>query len=192
MNWFLLLVILLMGGGGFYEYQTLHGQVTVDELQLTDLKTKLQDSMNDAQKSADHVAQLTLNLADAQSKATDLAHQLQVAKAAAAAAPAVTPTSLPSSTSTTASSSSTGPTFTTKLGTITALDGKVYTNCQLMKVSADNIVVNYADGITQIPLNLLPATVQKSFGFDARQGALSDDQVLALEQKRQAAMASGN
>jgi len=193
MNWFLLLIILLMAGGGYYEYQTLHGQVTVDEMQLSDLKTKLQSAQDDQQKSADTVKQLNAKLADADTKSANLDKQLQdsnselaaaqaliqaaQAKAAAATAPAPPPSAA---------------VFTTKLGTLTALDGKTYTACQLLKVNTDSIVISNADGITQVSLNVLPANMQKMLGLDGKQVALSNDQVQLLEQKRAAAAASGN
>lgn len=193
MNWFLLLVILVMGGGGYYEYQTLHGQVTVDQMQISDLNAKLQSAADGEQKSTDHVTQLTISLSDAQAKANDLDKQLQAAKAALAAAqpPAPAASSMVSSSGATNGGMATPTAFTTKLGTITALDGKTYTACQLLKVNTDSIVISNADGINQVSLNLLPAPVQKMFGFDAKQGALSDDQVQALEQQRLAAAAAG-
>ncbi len=89
------------------------------------------------------------------------------------------------------SGSTSAAAFTTKLGTITALDGKTYTACQLLKINTDSIVISDADGITQVSLNVLPPLTRKLFGFDAKQGALSNDQVQLLEQQRQAAVASG-
>ena len=196
MNWFLLLIILAMAGGGYYEYQTLHGQVTVDDMQISDLKTKVQSALDDQQKSADAAKQLTASVADAQKKAADLSEQLEAtmatlattqaqlkdaqAKAATAAAP------------TAAAATAAPPAFTTKLGTIAALDGKTYTACQLLKISSDSIVISNANGVTQVMLNVLPAATQKMLGFDPKLGALSNDQVQLLEQKRQSAMASGN
>jgi HSP90 family molecular chaperone len=191
MNWFLLLIILLMGGAGFYEYQTLNGQVTVDQMQITDLKTKLQAASDSEKKSADDVNQLTTGLTDAQAKTSDLEKQLQAANTALAAAQAqiqaAKAAAAPPAAATTAATA-----FTTKLGTITALDGKTYASCQLLKVNPDSIVISHADGITQVPLNLLPAPTQKMLGFDSTQGKLSDDQVQLLEQKRQMASSSGN
>jgi len=193
MKWILLLIMFGMAGGGFYEYQTLNGQVAVDQIQISDLKTKLQTALSDQQKSADAAKQLTASLTDAQAKAADLDKRLQAEKAALAAIqpapPAAVPAPLsPSSPPETAST----PAFTTKLGTVAALDGKTYNACQLLKINPDSIVISNAAGITQVPLNLLPANVQKMFGIDAKVGALSSDQVQALEQKRQLAASSGN
>jgi uncharacterized protein HemX len=192
MNWFLLFIILVMAGGGYYEYQTLHGQVTVDQMQISDFKKQLQAAADGEQKSADDVMQLTTNLTDAQAKASDLEKQLQTAKTALAAAQPSAPTGSSASSSTTLASTAPPPAFTTKLGTITALDGKIYAACQLLKINADSIVISNADGITQVSLNVLPTPVQRMFGYDNTQGKLSDDQVQLLEQKRQAAAASGN
>ena len=195
MNWFLLLIILAMAGGGYYEYQALHGQVTVDDMQISDLKVKVQKAVDEQQKSTDTVKKLTASVAEAQKKAADLSQQLETtmatlattqaqlkdaeAKAAAAAPTAGAAPAAP-------------PGFTTKLGTIAALDGKTYTACQLLKISSDSIVISNADGVTQIMLNVLPAATQKMLGYDPKVGALSNDQVQLLEQKRQSAMASGN
>lgn len=191
MNWFLLLIILLMAGGGYYGYQTLHGQVTVDELQISDLKTKLQDATDGEQKSADNVTHLTGDLTAAQAKVSDLEKQLQAAKAAQpdAQQPQVQAVSITGGT--TSSNSTGGTVFTTKLGTITSLDGKTYTACQILKINPDNIVISDADGVTQLALNVLPAPVQKMLGYDAKQGLLSNDQVAALDQQLQAATAAG-
>lgn len=195
MNWFLLLVILVMGGGGYYEYQTLHGQVTVDQMQISDLKAKVESAADGEQKAVDHVTQLAISLSDAQAKATDLEKQLQAAKAALAAAQPPAPVATANSSTSPATATggtSAPPVFTTKLGTITALDGKTYAACQLLKVSTDSIVISNSDGVTQVMLNVLPAATQKMLGYDPRLGALSNDQVQLLEQKRQSAMASGN
>ena len=189
MNWFLFLIILAMGGAGYYEYQTLHGQVTVDEMQITDLKSKLQLAAAGEQKSADDVTQLTASLTAAEAKLSDLQRQLQSSNPGLSLnQPAPSPSPGPNTAST---SSAAAMAFTTKLGTITALDGKTYAACQLLKVNPDNIVISYADGVTQVSLNLLPAPMQKMFGFDSKQGALSNDQVAALDQQLQAATASG-
>jgi DNA repair exonuclease SbcCD ATPase subunit len=196
MNWFLLLIILAMAGGGYFEYQTLHGQVTVDQMQISDLKTKVQTALDDQQKSADAAKQLTASLTDAQAKAADLDKQLQTEKTAlaaaqaqidAAAAAAKAAASAPTTATTSAPLA-----FTTKLGTLTALDGKTYTACQLLKINTDSIVISNAEGVTQVALNVLPAATQKMLGYDAKLGALSNDQVQLLEQKRQTALASGN
>jgi hypothetical protein len=195
MNWFLLLIILAMAGGGYYEYQTLHGQVTVDEIQLSDLKTKLQTASDAQQKSADAAKQLTASLADAQTKAADLDKQLQSEKTALAAAQAqieAAAAAKAAASAPPAGATASPPAFTTKLGTLAALDGKTYTACQLLKVNTDSIVISNSDGVTQVMLNVLPAPTQKMLGFDAKLGALSNDQVQLLEQKRQSAMASGN
>ena len=193
MNWFLLLIILAMGGGGYYEYQTLTGQVAVDQIQITDLKMKLQQLTDNEQKASDDVAQLTKSLADAQAKSNSLVGQLQNAKTALAAAQPPPPA--PSATAGALSSSTANPSspaaFTTKLGTITALDGKTYADCQLLKVNADSIVISNADGITQIPLNVLPPQTLKILGLSGTPITLTDDQVQSLEQQRQAATAAG-
>jgi hypothetical protein len=196
MNWFLLLIILGMAGGGYYEYQTLHGQVTVDDMQISDLKTKVQTALDDQQKSADAAKKLTADLADTQAKAADLDKQLQTSKTALAAAQAqidAAAAAAKAAAATPATTATASPAaFTTKLGTIAALDGKTYTACQLLKISSASIVVSNAAGITEIALNVLPASTQKMLGYDPKLGALSNDQVQLLEQKRQTAMASGN
>jgi hypothetical protein len=181
-----------MGGGGYYEYQTLTGQVAVDQLQISDLKTKLQQLTDTKQKSSDEVAQLTRSLANAQTKTSDLDKQLQAAKAALASAqpPAPTPTTSMAVASSTLNNP-TPPAFTTKLGTITAADGKTYADCQLLKVNADSIVISNADGITQLPITELPPPTLKLLGLPSGQVTLTDDQVQSLEQQRQTAAAAG-
>ncbi|HEX4141675.1 MAG TPA: hypothetical protein VHY09_15105 [Candidatus Methylacidiphilales bacterium] len=195
MNWFLLLIILLMAGGGYYEYQTLHGQVTVDDMQVSDLKSRLQLATDGAQKSAENITQLTASVADAQAKTGDLQKQLDAAKASLATAQAqiqAAQDAAKPSTSASPGATASRAVFTTKLGTITALDGKTYTACQLLKINTDSIVISNADGITQVSLNVLPSDMQKMLGYDNTQGRLTDAQVQLLEQKRQSAAASGN
>ena len=73
------------------------------------------------------------------------------------------------------------------LGTITTTDGRTFQNCQLLKIEADGITFNHADGITKVMFPKLPAALQKTFGYDpqadsARQAA----QARYEEQSREA------
>lgn len=196
MKWFLVLVILLMGGGGYFEYQNLQDALTSDQKQIGELKSKLQDETSADQQSADSLAQLKKSLADAQAKSDSLAAQLQAAKAAApSAATSTTPGLASSSSSLPPAMPGIAPTpasaLITKLGTIATVDGKTYSNCQLLKVRSDDIVISDSDGITQVAYNVLPAAMQKLFGYDPKLGTLSDTQVESLEQQREAAAAAG-
>jgi len=194
MKWFLGLVILLMCGGGYYEYQVLHGQIMVDELQISDLNTKLQSASAAEQKAISDLAQLKASLAGAPGKSDNPATQPQFAKTTGPQNPAPLPSATsPGGNSSSPSAASVVPgTLATNLGTINAIDGKVYPNCQLLKINTDNIVISNAQGITQIEMSVLPANLQKMFGFDPKVGVLSNDQVQALEQQqRQGTFAIG-
>jgi membrane protease subunit (stomatin/prohibitin family) len=188
MKWFLLIIILLMAGGGYFEYQVLQDQASTNQQQIADLKAKLQKVTSDNSDLTDAIAKFKKSLVDAQAKEDSLTKDLQAAQAAAPQATAQSPAT--GAAPVLSSSVPNGP-FTTKLGTINTLGGAVYANCQLLKVNPDNIVISYADGITQVQFALLPPPLQQRFGFDPKQGALTNDQVQSLEQQRQSALAAG-
>jgi beta-glucosidase-like glycosyl hydrolase len=187
MKYFLILIILGMGYGGYYEYNLLQQKSVADQQQITDEGTKINALQADNKKLEDDKTELTKTVADAQTQITGLTKQLQNAQAALAAAkpsPITNPTSSPSAA---ISPTKTAP-VSNNLGTITMLDGKIYQNCQLLKVKPDGIVVNYAQGITELTYNLLPPELQKRFGYDPHVAAtLTDAQVDALEAQRTAA-----
>lgn len=189
MNYFLILIILALGGGGYYEYTLLEQKSVADGQQITDLGTKVSTLQADNKTlTADNI-KLAQGLKDDEAKITDLTKALADAKSAAAAAVAaaaappapVTPPPPP-----------TPPKPTNHLGTITTSDGKTYQNCQLIKVDADGIVVNDSDGITKLLYGKLPTDLEKRFGYDPlKPGNLTEEQVQALEQQRQADQVAG-
>ena len=191
MKWILvilLLVILLMAGGSYFEYKVLQAQADTNHQQIADLNTKVQRVTSDNSNLTGVITKLKQTLADAQAKEDNLTKTLQAAQARIAQltpkppAPSPAPASPPGAPSWL---------FTTKLGTINTLLGKVYTNCQLLKVNTDNIVISDTDGITQVEFALMPPPLQQRFGFDPKQGALTNDQVQVLELQRQTALAAG-
>ena len=110
-------------------------------------------------------------MADVQAKIADLTRQLAQAQSALAqaktqslpspAAPAPVATTTPAQT---ASASK-------NLGTVTLLDGKSYPNSQVLKIEADGVVVNYTGGITKLYYNLMPPDLQKRFNYDPHEAA---------------------
>jgi hypothetical protein len=193
MNYFLLLVILGLGGGGYYEYTVLQQKSAADQQQISDQATKLESLQSENKEIEDDKAQLTKSVADAQAQMADLTKQLQAAQSALAeakeqaleaakASQAATPTTVPAIPP------------TNNLGTITTFDGKTFQSCQLLKVQADGIVVNYSGGITQISYGLMPPDLQKRFGYDPHQAAaLTQAQIeFQEEQRKAAAQAGGN
>jgi hypothetical protein len=193
MNYFLLMIIVGLCGGGYYEYTTLEQKSAADQQQITDLGGKVDTLQSENKALEDDKAQLTKSVADAKAELADLTKQVQAAQSALAEAQAqalqAAKAAMPA---TTAAAASSRP--TNNLGTIVTLDGKTFQNCQLLKVQADGIVVNDADGITEIRFGLMPPDLQKRFGYDPHQAAnLTEAQIEYQEEQRQAAaQATGN
>ena len=185
MKYFLSMIIVLMGCGGFYEYNILNSRHEGDEQRVTDATAEVAPLKDQVATLTAANAKLTKQSDDDQTALTDLGKQVQEAQLAlmtekqkeSAGKPApVTDVSNPIPTP-----------GTNNLGTIGTLDGKVYPNCQLMKVQADGIVVSYTGGITQVSFNLMQPELQKRFGFDPKMAfTLTADQVAVLELKRKA------
>lgn len=165
MNYFLILIILCMGAGGYYEYTTIQQQLGDQDATIKKL----------------------------QSENADLQRKLDTAAASPAPASTNAPSSAPGGTATAPGMSpaipaSVAPANSNQLGTISTIDGKTYQNCRLLKVKATGIVVNYADGITEVGFMVMPPPLQQRFGYDPKAGPnLSDDQVQADEALRQSA-----
>jgi hypothetical protein len=188
MNYFLLVIIVGLCGGGYYEYTLLEQKSAADQQQITDLGGKVDTLQSENKTLEDDKAPLTKSLADAQAELVDLTKKVQAAQNALAkaqaqalqAAKAATPAP------TTAADAPSRP--TNNLGTIVTLDGKTFQNCQLLKIQADGIVVNDADGIIEIRFGLMPPDLQKRFGYDPHQAAmLTEAQIEYQEEQRQAA-----
>jgi hypothetical protein len=196
MNYFLLVLIVGLCGGGYYEYTLLEQKSAADQQQITDLDGKVDALQSENKKLEDDKAQLTKSVADAQTETADLTKQVQEAQSALAKAQAQAQSlQAATATSTTATTVAAAPSPpSNNLGTITTLDGKTYQNCQLLKVQADSIVVNDADGITEIKFGLMSPDLQKRFGYDPHQAAaLTEAQIEYQEEQRQAAaQATGN
>jgi hypothetical protein len=193
MNYFLLVIILGLCGGGYYEYTILEQKSSADQQQIADLGSKIDAFQSENKTLEDDKAQLTKSVADAGAKIADLTKQVQEAQSALAKAQAQAQApQVPKANTPTPTTAPTAP--GNNLGTITTLNGKIYQNCQLLKVQADGIVVNDADGITEIRFGLMPPDLQKRFGYDPHQAAtLTDAQVQYLEEQRAAAaQAAGN
>ena len=192
MSYVWIFIILVMGGGGYYEYTVLEQKITTDDQQVSDLNTKLAALQSDNKKLEDDNAKVSKTANDTGAALTDLTAQLQSTQTALAQLQA-------KAQATAATSASTPPASTTpaqtgnKLGNISTLDGKTFENCVLLKVEADGIVVNHSEGIMKIEYGLLPPDLQKRFGYDIRVAPrLTDDQVMRLEQLRQASQVAGN
>ncbi len=52
------------------------------------------------------------------------------------------------------------------LGTFTTITGKTYQDAKLLKIEATDIVISDTDGITQVSYAVMPADMQKKFGWD--------------------------
>jgi hypothetical protein len=189
MNYLLFLIILVMAGGGYFEYKNLQQSITFDDQRVATLQSQLDTATADNKKAlADKDGQLD----EAQQTMKAMQVQLDSAQNQLAEEKPPTPTSQPAAPSPSPTLSS--PALTsTKLGNIVTLDGKTYTNCQLLKVNADGIVVNHTDGITKILFDAMPPELQQTFGFDPHAGSeLSPTQLMADESKRQVAASAGN
>jgi hypothetical protein len=186
MNYFLILIIMGLCAGGFYEYSNLNQEYEADQKKITDLSGKVDWFQTEYKKLEDDKAELMKSVAADQAKITDLTKQVQDGQAALDEAKAQA-AQMPKS-ATPAATTAVAPPPSNNLGTITTLDGKSHASCQLLKVKADGIVVNDADGITELAFTLLPPDMQKRFGFDPHVAAtLTDAQVEYEEGQRQAA-----
>jgi 3-oxoacyl-ACP reductase-like protein len=185
MKFFLFLLIVALGAGGYYGYtQLIHLQTqqqAANQKQFDDLQDRLGKIETANKAEADNQAQAASNAAPAQPPA-----------------PAPDAQAATGTTTTTNDASATPPAdaaaddFTTHLGTITTLDGKTYQSCQLIKIDADGITINHADGVTKITFAMLPTDLQKKFGFDINHAvALTEAQIRYEEQKRKAAEDAG-
>jgi hypothetical protein len=186
----LLFIVLLMGGEAYFGYQYFQQQTAASQKELADLKVKVDSTADYEQKLQDENTKLTLSNADAKASVDDLKLQLQAARHAESQAKAQVAALTPHPAPTPAPPAA-PPLMVITFGTITASNGTSYTNCRLLKVQVDGIVISCDTGITQLGYNLLPVALQKEFGFDPTRGPLSDDQVQSLEQKRLEAVAAG-
>jgi hypothetical protein len=189
MNYFLVLLVLCMGAGGYYEYTQLQGTIDGDEARIHDLSAQVDKLTAGAASFAEDKDNLMKELSSDNTEVASLRTQLQALKAkAAAAAPAVGDVTQDNP----GANVAVPPAYTTHLGTISALDGKTYQDCQLLKVEEDGITFSYTDGITKVPFGLLPPALQTRFGFDPHGiSGLTPDQVDAQEEQRKAAAAAG-
>ena len=163
MNYFLILIILCLGGAGYYEYTTMQQQIADMDSTIKDLETK-----NKALEDKDAELTKTATVAPTPPPAP-----IAPASPATPVSPAPRP-------------ASSGP--GNDLGEIRTTDGKVYENCKLLHVKAKGIVVNQAQGITEIPYSVMQVDLQQRFGYDPMTGTdLTPDQVQADEAARQAA-----
>jgi len=194
MNWFLLLLILLMFAGGYYAYQNFEDQLAGDQTVIDYQQKKLDTSQAASHKVVDQTMELKASLAAEKTKEADLKKQLDTALAAETALNAKIAELTPKPDATASANAPAPPPpppgIPSKLGTIRA-GGKTYTNCQLLRVQADGIVVSFDDGIIKLLFAALPPSLQKEYGFDPKLGTLTDDQVAALEQQRQASAEAG-
>jgi len=186
MNYFLMLVILLLGGGGYYEYTQIQQKSSADQQQISDLSAKVDTLQTENKKLEDAQTQLKKSSDDAAAQVGALTQQLQNAQSALAAAKANQP-------QTAATAKAPVSPTSNDLGTIATLDGKSYQNCQLLKVKAEGIVINDADGITELAFGLLPPDLQKRFGYDPHSSpTLTPDQVQYQEALRKTNQGAGN
>ena len=192
MKYFLMVIILGLCGGGYYEYTLLQQTISDDLQKISDLSAKVDALQSENKKLADDQAQLKKSADDATAEVADLTEQVQKAQSQLAAAQALAARAKAKPPATNAPTATAPP--TNSLGTITTLDGKTYQNCQLLNVKTNSIVINYADGITEVPYNMMSRDLQKRFGYDPHQAAaLSEAQIeYQEEQRKAAAQAAGN
>ncbi len=77
------------------------------------------------------------------------------------------------------------------LGTIATTDGRTFQNCQLLKIEADGITFNHADGITKVLFPRLSPEFQKKFGYDPQAEAARQAAQQRYEEQLQAAGVGG-
>jgi len=187
MKFFLLLIILAMGGAGYYEYRLLQQGNATYEQRLSDLQAKLDKTEAENKSQLGEMEKLAKEFADAQAKIKDLNSQLEAAAKATETSTAVAKTSA-STASTPAETPRLASSNPNELGTILTVDGKKFDNCKLLHVEMDGITFSHASGITKVMFPLLPADLQKQYGFDPTKGTqITADQALALEKARFAA-----
>jgi len=187
MNYFLMLIIILLCGGSYYEYNQLQQKGVADHQQISDLTDKVNSLQTNNKKLTDDQAQLKKSADDSLAEINDLTKQVQDAQTALETAKAqIVQLKARQTTAASSPAPASAPVWT-NLETVATLDGKSYQNCQLLKVEADGIVINHADGITKLAYGLLPPELQKKFDYDPHgPPSLSDDQVQALEAQRKA------
>jgi len=188
MNYFLIFVIIALLGGGYYEYTlqqqkdtfqqqkaTLQQQTDIEyQQQIKDLKGKLTKLESDKADLETQKNDLSKNLAEAQTKISDLNARLT------APPPKPTPPPPPP------------PSFN-DLGTVVIPDGKTYRNCWLLRVETDGITFNHSLGITKVLFPILPPALQKKFGYDLHTGPnLPLETVQSLETQRKNALKTSN
>ena len=185
MNYFLMMIILLLCGGGYLEYSDLQEKGAAAQQQVSDLSAKADKLQADNKALEDDKARLTKGANDAQAEIADLTKQIQTAQSALAEAKSQIPQAPKA---TTAAEATAMAAAGNNLGSITALNGKTYQNCQLLKIKPDGIVFNHSEGITEISFGLLPPDLQKRFGYDPHQAAaLTEAQIQFQEEQRRAA-----
>jgi len=185
MKYLLIMIIIVLCAGGYYEYNDLQQKSAAAQQQISDLTTKAGKLQTDNTALEDDKTRLTKSANDAQTQITDLTKQLQEAQSALAEAKQQ---ALQTAKASQPATPQTPAPPTNSLGTIATLDGKTFQNCQLLKIDADGIVVNYSEGITKILYGLLPPDLQKKFGYDPHQAAaLTEAQIQFQEEQRKAA-----
>jgi hypothetical protein len=202
MNYFLILLVVVgILGGGYYEYTSLQDESIDYQRKIAEQRDKLDYLEAKNKQYEDDKTLLTRAKWDeAQAKIADLTKQVQTVQAAldqekkneADAAAAAAAASAANSTNQAPVAPPPPPPPSNKLGTIVTTDGKTYTNCVLMKVDPDGIVINDSDGITKVLYALMSPELQKRFDFDPKQGPLTQEQVDILEIKRKASAQLGN
>jgi hypothetical protein len=73
------------------------------------------------------------------------------------------------------------------VGTITTLDGKIYTNCKVLKVEQDGVTFSHDDGITKILFALMQPATQKMFDYSPQKAVAQTDAQIRYDEQQNAA-----
>jgi hypothetical protein len=148
----LLLSWLLTGGAGYFGY------------------TLYQQSLADARKSAQALADANASNADLSTKLSGLTQQISTltSRLAEEREKARTPIPAPASVTVPASEVSVAPQITALLpSTITTIYGKTYTDCVLSRQTPDGISFTHSMGVAKVLFTDLDPSLAAKFGYDA-------------------------
>ena len=182
MNVLLLLVFLVAGEGVYFEYTQqqqindgIQLQLTGWQVVVNSLEAENRDLTNTKNDILKNTTALEGGIENSNALITKAQAEINAAKAKTAKPPPAPGQIDPA------------------LGTITTTDGQTFHDCQLLKIEADGITFNHADGITKVMFTRLTPETQKKFGYDPQaDSALQAAQMRYQEQLRQAGAPNAN
>jgi hypothetical protein len=157
----LLIVALLAGGAAYYEYNWQQQSSAGFQAQVQDWENQLAKLKSENKQLNDAKANLAQQAVMARSLAALPAAPLSSSPSAAQQPTPVKPVLPPP----------TGTGSIEDLGTFTTIDGKTYQDAKLLKIEATDIVISSSDVITQVEYAMMPADMQKRFGWDPQKSA---------------------